>query len=66
MFFGQDFRQGLKKEDKKNGLLRSLGNIEGKNEEQLKTIKEQEEEQLKTVKDQGVKQLKNLEQILCV
>ena len=35
------FTKGLKKEDKKEGLLKRLKNIEGKNEEQLKVLKDQ-------------------------
>ena len=36
---GKVFNQGLEKEDKKEGLLRRLKNIEDKNEEQLQMIK---------------------------
>ena len=36
---GKVFKQGLKKEDKKEELLRRLKNIEDKNEEQLQMIK---------------------------
>ena len=32
------FNKGLKEEEKKEGLLKRLKNIEGKNEEQLKAI----------------------------
>ena len=35
------FNKGLDKDDQKEGLLKRLKNIEGKNEEQLKTIKDQ-------------------------
>ena len=35
---GKFFSNGSKEEDKKDGLLRSLKNIEDKNEEQLKII----------------------------
>ena len=38
---GKVFTKGLKKEDKKEGLLKRLKNIEGKNEEQLKVLKDQ-------------------------
>ena len=38
---GRFFNKGLKEEDKKEGLLKRLKNIEGKNEEQLKAIKDQ-------------------------
>ena len=36
---GKVFNKGLKNEDKKEGLLKKLKNIEDKNEEQLKMIK---------------------------
>ena len=36
---GKIFNKGLEKEDKKEGLLKRLKNIEDKNEEQLKAIK---------------------------
>ena len=39
---GKFFNKGLKEEDKKEELLKRLKNIEGKNEEQLKTIEDQE------------------------
>ena len=38
---GKFFNKGLKKVDKKGGLLRRLKNIEGNNEEQLKSIEDQ-------------------------
>ena len=38
---GKVFNKGLEK-DKKEGLLKQLKSIEGKNEEQLETIKDQE------------------------
>ena len=38
---GKVFTKGLKKEDKKEGLLKRLKNVEGKNEEQLKVLKDQ-------------------------
>ena len=40
------FKRGLKEEDKKEGLLKRLKNIEDKNKEQLKAIENQEEKQL--------------------
>ena len=40
---GKVFTKGLKKEDKKEGLLKRLKNIEGKNEEQLKVLRDQSE-----------------------
>ena len=42
---GKVFTKGLKKEDRKEGLLKRLKNIEGKNEEQLKVLKDQSEKQ---------------------
>ena len=45
-------------DDKKDGLLKRLSDIGGKNEEQLKVIKYQGENQLKAIKDQGENQLK--------
>ena len=36
------FDKGLEKDDKKEGVLKRLKNIEGKNKEQLKAIKDQE------------------------
>ena len=47
---GKVFNKGLNKDDdKKEGLLKRLKNIEGNNEEQLKAIE-----------DQGIKQLKEI------
>ena len=43
---GKFFNKGLKEEDKKEGLLKRLKNIEDKNKEQLKAIENQEEKQL--------------------
>ena len=48
---GKVFNKGLKKEDKKEGLLKRLRNIEGKNEEQLKAIKNQGKKQLDAIKN---------------
>ena len=42
---GKVFTKGLKKEGRKEGLLKRLKNIEGKNEEQLKVLKDQSEKQ---------------------
>ena len=44
------FNKGLKEEVKKEGLLKRLKNIEGKNEEQLRAIKYQGEKQLAAFK----------------
>ena len=38
---GRVFNKGLGKEDKKEGIFKRLKNIEGKNEEQLKVLKDQ-------------------------
>ena len=40
---GNFFNKGLKEEDKKAGLLKILKNIQDKNEEQLKAIKNKTE-----------------------
>ena len=48
---GKFFNKGLKEEDKKEGLLKRLKNIEGKNEKQLKAIKDQGKKQLKEIKN---------------
>ena len=45
------FNKGLKEEHRKEGLLKRLKNIEGKNEEQLKAIKNQGEKQLHEIKN---------------
>ena len=37
--FGEVFNKGLEKEDKKEGLLKSLKNIEDKKEKQLRWLK---------------------------
>ena len=46
---GKVFNKWLEKDAKKEGLLTSVKNVKGKNEEQLKAIKEQGEKQLKVV-----------------
>ena len=43
---GKTFNKGLEKADRKKGLLEWLKNIESKNEEQLKAIKNQDEKQI--------------------
>ena len=43
---GKVFNKGLEKEDKKEGLLKRLKNIEGRNGEQLETTKDQGKKQL--------------------
>ena len=46
---------------KKEGLLKRLKNIEGKNREQLDAIKDQGQKQLEGIKEQGGKQLDAIE-----
>ena len=48
---GKIFNKGLSEDDKKEGLLKRLKNIEGKNEVQLQAIKDQGEKQLREIKD---------------
>ena len=47
--------KGLKKEDKKEGLLKRLKNIEDKNEEQVKAIEDQKEVQTKIISKNKIK-----------
>ena len=46
---GQVFNRGLNTSGKKEGLLKRLKNIEGKNEQQLELIKNQGEKQLNLI-----------------
>ena len=55
---GEVFDKELDEKDKKEGLLKSLKNIESKNEEQLKEIGYQGERQLDMIDKQGKEQLK--------
>ena len=48
---GKVFNKGLSEEDKKEGLLKKLRNIEGQNEEQLKAIEDQGKKQLEELKN---------------
>ena len=48
---GKIFNKGLSEDDKKEGLLKKLKNIEDKNEQQLKPIEDQEEKQLEQLKN---------------
>ena len=57
---GNVFNKGLDKNDKKEGLLKRLKNMEGKIEEQLKEIKNKNQ-MLDEIKYQGEKQLKAIE-----
>ena len=54
---GKVFNKGLNKDDKKEGLLKRLKNIEDKNKEQLEEIKHQNQ-MLDQIKYQGEKQFK--------
>ena len=47
---GKIFNKGLDKDDQEEGILKMLKNIEGKNEGQLKAIKDQGEKQLDIIK----------------
>ena len=49
---GKVFNKGLKKEDKKERLLKRLNSIEGKSEEQLKAIEYQGEKQFDIINKQ--------------
>ena len=59
---GKVFNKGLDEIDKKEGLLKRLKNIEGKEEERLKAIKDQGEKQLQilTEKTEKVMDFKNI------
>ena len=48
---GKIFNKGLSEEDKKEGLLKKLKNIEDKNEQQLQVIKDQRGKQLEQLKN---------------
>ena len=48
---GKVFNKGLEEEDKKEGLLKRLKNIEGKNDEQLKEIEYQVEKELDMIEE---------------
>ena len=47
---GKIFNKGLSEDNKKEGLLKKLKNIEDKNKEQLKAIEDQGEKQLEQLK----------------
>ena len=59
---GKTFNKGLSDEDKKEGLLKKIKNIEGKNEEQLKAIEDQGKKQSEEIKNinRGSKPLKTI------
>ena len=52
---GKIFNKGLREEDKKEGLLKRVKNIEDKSEEQLKAIEDINKKQLKAIENQGKK-----------
>ena len=54
---GKLFNVGLDESDEKEGLLKRLKNIEGKNEQQLQTIKSHGKKQSETIKDKKEEQL---------
>ena len=54
---GKILNEGLDKDVKKEGLLKRLKNIEGKNKDQLDEIEYQEQKQLDVIKEQGKKNL---------
>ena len=54
---GKVFNKGLDKDDKKEGLLKRLKNIEGKNKDQLDQIEYQGQNLLDLIKKQGEKNL---------
>ena len=54
---GKVFNKGLDKDDQKEGLLKSVKNIGGKNEKLLKATEDKNGKQLKAIENQGKKQL---------
>ena len=48
---GRVFNEGLSEDDKKEGTLKRLENIEGRNEEQLKAIEDQGKKRLEEIKN---------------
>ena len=54
---GKVFKKGLDKDDKKEGLLKRLKNIEDKNKDHLDKIEYQGQNQLDLIKKQGKKNL---------
>ena len=57
---GKVFHKRLDESDKKEGLLKRLKNIEGKNKEQLDEIKHQGEKQLHAIEKQKENKLKTI------
>ena len=58
---GKGLNKGLDESDKKEGLLKRLKNIEGKNKDQLEAIKDQGEKQLDAIEKQNENKLKMVE-----
>ena len=54
------FNKGLDESEKKEGLLKMLKNIEGKNEQQLEAIRDQGDRQLEKIKDYNTEKKSNL------
>ena len=52
---GKIFTKGLDEDDQKEGLFKSLGNIEGKNEAQLQAIEDQGKKQLDAIKNINIR-----------
>ena len=48
------FNKGLDTSDKKEGLLKRLTNIDGKNEQQLEAIRNQRVRQLEAIRDSSI------------
>ena len=57
---GKVFNKGLEKDDKKEGLLKKLKNIEDKNKDQLDEIEYQGQKQIDAIKEQGKKNLTSI------
>ena len=59
---GKIFNKGLNEDNKKEGILKKLKNIEGKNKEKLKVIEDQGKKQLEEIKNinTGSKSLKTI------
>ena len=59
---GKTFNKGLSEDDKKEGILKRLENIKGKNKQQLKAIEDQGKKQLEGIRniDVGSKPLKTI------
>ena len=58
---GKVFNKGLDESDRKEGVLKRLKNIEGKNKDKLDAIKHQKEKQLDAIEKQKESRLKTTE-----